>query len=428
MHFLPIIWLGASAACLLRRPGLLIGTAFASYQFSTFYGLPSLGAAFLFMMLGITIWFVLLEKRIPFTSLDALVAVFFLAYLASAFYSGRSTVGMETAGRFFLLCGGYYLVGRFFSAHPVYRNHSVFDIGISTTVLSILFGFLALNRITTHTNRLSFEDASAVGFSQLLDVAAGFCAIYFLAAFHQLSWLKRSTFLGFFFVVFFILLLNGTRGSVLSIVLAVLSYLSIRFVAHQSAESRFKKILYVGVLASALTLFSAYFFAVSFDDQFALIMDRFSILLGQSSIHQDPSSLGRILRYTRAWEMFTQEPFFGHGIGSHHQVTGLGYPHNLFLELLAECGLLVTSLLVIIIAITLIKALGYLLRKDVSIEFSVAFGIFVVALAHQQISFALWLAKPMFFFMGALIGLSYEEGNLRHKIPKRTYDKPNSED
>lgn len=418
MNFLPIIWLGASIACLLRRPGLLIGTAFASFHFSTFYGIPILGAAFLFMMLGITIWFALLEKRIPFTSFDALLAVFFLAYFASAFSSG----GIETAGRFFLLCGSYYFVGRFFSAHPVYRHHSVLDVGISTTVLSLLFGILAVNQVVT-PGRLSFEEATPVGFSQLLDVAAGFCAIYFLAAFQRLSWLKRGIFFGSFAGVFFIMLLNGTRGSVLSLVLAILSYLAIRFIAHQSAESRIKKILYVGLLSSALALFATYFFAFSFNDQFAAIIDRFSILLGQSSVHHDPSSLDRLSRYMHAWDLFTQKPFFGHGVGSYHSLTGLGYPHNLFLELLAECGLLITTLFTIVVAITFIKALKILLRKDINIELSVAFGVFIVALAHQQISFTLWMAKPMFFFMGAVVGLSYEETFLKRSISSPVYSK-----
>jgi len=46
-------------------------------------------------------------------------------------------------------------------------------------------------------------------------------------------------------------------------------------------------------------------------------------------------------------------------------------------------------------------------------QVAMAVGLFMVAAAHQQVSFSLWMAKPLFFAMGAIAALYYRRANER---------------
>ena len=63
----------------------------------------------------------------------------------------------------------------------------------------------------------------------------------------------------------------------------------------------------------------------------------------------------------QAISIFYDNPFFGSGIGGYHAITGVVYPHNFFLELLSETGLVGTILAVLFLIIPLLqKRLGLL--------------------------------------------------------------------
>lgn len=49
---------------------------------------------------------------------------------------------------------------------------------------------------------------------------------------------------------------------------------------------------------------------------------------------------GRNLLKIQALSIFSLEPFFGQGLGGFYKLTGEDYPHNFFLEILCECGLI----------------------------------------------------------------------------------------
>lgn len=49
---------------------------------------------------------------------------------------------------------------------------------------------------------------------------------------------------------------------------------------------------------------------------------------------------GRDLVYERGYELFEQSPIFGHGIGVYADIYNGDYPHNLFLQLLVEGGMI----------------------------------------------------------------------------------------
>lgn len=68
------------------------------------------------------------------------------------------------------------------------------------------------------------------------------------------------------------------------------------------------------------------------------------IFLFSGNLSDDESSMGRLLLFQKAFEIFLSNPFFGIGVGSFGQVLyGIDNrisPHNIFLEILVEAGII----------------------------------------------------------------------------------------
>lgn len=158
-----------------------------------------------------------------------------------------------------------------------------------------------------------------------------------------LSWILcgRHRTLGYLGIMFFapVLVVVGGRGPALATVMAAGFALVVCF----KKISRFLSLLVVVGLAVVLT---ATFFPQTTVYRLTVLLDEPG---GGTSVQ------GRLWRWERAWEQFAQAPFVGQGAGSFYFYHGdpslpRDYPHNIFLEMASEAGLvgvlLFTTLLI----------------------------------------------------------------------------------
>tara|TARA_B100001758_G_C18365130_1_gene588029 strand:+ start:324 stop:1592 length:1269 start_codon:yes stop_codon:yes gene_type:complete len=119
------------------------------------------------------------------------------------------------------------------------------------------------------------------------------------------------------------------------------------------------------------------------------------------SISQDASSGERLHAFNQCFSLFYNYPF-GIGTGSFNYYSNLPYPHNLFLENLANYGLLGIFWNIFLIAV-ICYMLYVCLKVSVKNHYSILFFIiFLYYLIETMFSFTLWMHKGLFFGFGLL--------------------------
>lgn len=107
---------------------------------------------------------------------------------------------------------------------------------------------------------------------------------------------------------------------------------------------------------------------------------------------------GRMMLYAEAIDIFSANPMLGAGIGGFFAITGDAWPHNFFLELLCECGLVGTVLLLIIVIYSLSKkhvGLLYITSSNI-FYFLVLSALFVRVLVSSDLPESIELFSAVF--------------------------------
>jgi O-antigen ligase len=115
----------------------------------------------------------------------------------------------------------------------------------------------------------------------------------------------------------------------------------------------------------------------------------------------------RLKHYSDAWQLFKQKPLFGMGTGG---FPG-GYPHNIFLEIAAENGLL--GLVIFLCFLFTVCQRGYQFlnkniiknNKQAKIIGLIVLVVGILLFIERQFSFRLDMHKDLFVFFGLIINL-----------------------
>lgn len=405
MDLAPALWLFITLALALRRPGLVLGAVFSANMFETYYNVPALGAAFLLSFLAfIAILMIFQWRSTPFFIPEVLLGIFALGYVLSPLYAFDITSGMAMSGRFLVVCIGYYFAGRVLCAHEKYCDRLIVDFGISVVILTLLFGYLGLS-VQLSSGRLGVGDGSAVAFAQLIDIAFAFCLFYFIGTPAKLGWTKKAAALAAFGLIGYIGVLNATRGTVLSLTIAASAFGVMLVFVRGDLDTRLSRLLLLGFAVLAVGVIVVQLLIETTDDRLAYGIARLIQNFGPSGYKLDASSAERLELLRSGWELFLSAPIFGHGAGSYSVLTSQNYPHNLFVELLAETGLIMTILFGVILMGFWNLGVNLLKLTNFSTSASILVGFFLVSVVHQQVSGAFWMAKTIFFSMGAIAAL-----------------------
>lgn len=117
---------------------------------------------------------------------------------------------------------------------------------------------------------------------------------------------------------------------------------------------------------------------------------------------------GRIFIYSESIRLIKENPL-GIGLGSFSKVTPYSYPHNIFLEIFVELGIIGFSLFLFLLFLILKKSLA--LRENFNVyEFNVLM-LFLASLIFRNSSFSLYTSKQLMVFLGTLILIIKKHSN-----------------
>lgn len=145
-----------------------------------------------------------------------------------------------------------------------------------------------------------------------------------------------------------LILTEGTRGAVLSIV--VLSFFIAYLKINQNIKKEIKYLYPTIYIAVGALLFWITFNIERIILSYSLLLTKLGFksatLIKTSNLIEDEGIIGvfnsRDTVYLNAIDLFKESPIWGHGIGSYADFYHGTYPHNMFLQLMVEGGLILT--------------------------------------------------------------------------------------
>ena len=271
----------------------------------------------------------------------------------------------------------------------------LFIISNLTSLERFLHSYLILGLITgletfrVHFGNLSSFSQDLIFGSDYLAVGRvlGYCICIVISAIilneRKTIDLLLSLVLLFIFVT--ALMLTGGRGPLVAILVA--SFLIIikqTNLNYRKGVIKYNKKAVIGLF----TLFASVIYFFLSDN---LIFNQLKIRLSHfSDANGGDSVSGRLSRFDVAFEMIKSKPIFGSGIDSFSYFTGApeNYPHNIFLEIFSELGIIGLMSFILLISSALLK-FPYksltLKSKYQNISWSI-FAMFIFSLINANIS------------------------------------------
>lgn len=219
--------------------------------------------------------------------------------------------------------------------------------------------------------------------------------IYFNIFFERLS-LK---YLLMFMVALFNILSLGARGPLLCVAVFI-----ILKIAEKLKSTTYDKMLFNIVIINALVVVSLflnrmaeylYNFLLTFD-----INARSLLLLSRSSVHLS----GRDRIYDAVFDAIRKSPFFGIGIGGDRAATAGGiYVHNIFVEIMANFGVVAGTAVFLGLLFVIIK----ILADKTGIGYTMAAIWMSLGFVHLMISSSYLIDIKFWIFMGIAFNILF---------------------
>ena len=133
---------------------------------------------------------------------------------------------------------------------------------------------------------------------------------------------------------------------------------------------------------------------------FILIVNNMTSDVITKTLQEGDSGRERVM--AQAWSIFQSHTLFGAGIGGFHAITREVWPHNFFLELLCECGIIGTALLIFIMIFNLaIKHVGLLHTTNSNMFFFlILLALFIRIMVSADLSESIELFSAVFAISG----------------------------
>ncbi|KMK63833.1 O-antigen ligase [Puniceibacterium sp. IMCC21224] len=386
---IPLLCLMATLLLGLRWPGVLIAGIFYGYPVTVLSGI-SVTTIYTVAAAGIAILLhVAARKRVLLTHLDIAFTIFILWCCISLLWAPDQTAAVAAARTLALSAFGLYVMARLVFSLGDDRTR-LREMAVTLCVLGLIVTpFLAL-RGELINGRIALDGNSniAVGLTQSFVTT-------FIAALALFVWPRGERLSVRLFAILSIAMclvairLTGTRGALMGILIGLM------FFTILNGRFSFVRRLRWPTLSILILALGA---AVVMVDWGALANSRLFNFESYGSV-TDNSSLGRYMRYRAAWGMIGEAPLLGNGISAFATETGLGYPHNIFLEIWADFGGVGLLLFLTLLGIALMGA-RRLQWQGEDVFATMLFAIILTGLAHHQISFYLAAAKQIFLIAG----------------------------
>jgi O-antigen ligase len=204
-------------------------------------------------------------------------------------------------------------------------------------------------------------------------------------------------------VLLYGLLLTASRGPLIALAIGLVSYYVFR------GQSIWRVNLRLALTSTVIII------AITFG---STIWNLFQITTIPNIYYYNPEfvlrglpTLERLEKYSTAITLFKQNPLLGVGTNGYELLTEFGYPHNIFLEIAVENGLL--GLIAFGCFLMFVSRQGFRyvkfhlpkLNKQMQGAGLIVIVITISLLIEKQFSFALDMNKDLFTFLGLVVNL-----------------------
>ena len=336
------------------------------------------------------------------------IDVFFVLVIVTLFYTSIFSANMAASvaytGRFILLASSYYFISKIIILNAEQPNKLIIDFLKVTLILGVCLGIISLILLyfsSGYVDRLTIPGVHPIPFSQLI----GFAVLVIISSLiidknllpiNIGSLVSRGLLLVFLLMVLFA---SNTKGILLSIIISFVIMLYLK------GFKISKKLL----MLMFLVIMPLTFYVVS-KIGYESLFERLFRSLGDNSINH------RLLSYGESFEIFMRFPLTGSGPGAYDIFGYLPYPHNFFLENIAQYGILG-----IIINIYFLFVLYIIFEisnrtKHKNFIFSLLFILIVYFFTETMVSFTLWMHKGLYLSLGLFSGYYFNKNKKDFKL------------
>ena len=336
------------------------------------------------------------------------IDVFFVLVIVTLFYtsifSANIAASIAYTGRFILLASSYYFISKIIILNAEQPNKLIIDFLKVTLILGVCLGIISLILLyfsSGYVDRLTIPGVHPIPFSQLI----GFAVLVIISSLiidknllpiNIGSLVSRGLLLVFLLMVLFA---SNTKGILLSIIISFIIMLYLK------GFKISKKLL----VLMCLVILPLTFYVVS-KIGYESLFERLFRSLGDNSINH------RLLSYGESFEIFMRFPLTGSGPGAYDIFGYLPYPHNFFLENIAQYGIIG-----IIINIYFLFMLYIIFEisnrtKHKNFIFSLLFILIVYFFTETMVSFTLWMHKGLYLSLGLFSGYYFNKNKKNFKL------------
>lgn len=337
------------------------------------------------------------------------LTLIYASILIGVIYSPSNLYAVDKLIKFTVLTIPAFLVGLMIlqSEESVMRFlKSIIVVGVSMSLFAVYL-FMSNN---TGIGFIGLGDGNYLGLGRVTGLS--FLILLIWITFSKMTRKKALLTISAALLVFAALSISGARMPLLA-ALAVGALIALRSVRIKDGvilvSSGFKylfSLLIVGVV------FVSWLFSNGYLDT---IIYRVSVLFTEKQ--GGVSAEGRLDRYSEAYDMFANSPFFGNGLGSfaifYNGVDINDYPHNIFLEFMSELGLVgLTGFLVLIfLCITPVFRNGF---KGMELEQIALLACFLFMFLNANTTGDINDNRMMFTFLAII----YKSGIIKSEVLK----------
>lgn len=318
--------------------------------------------------------------------------LFMIILIAGILWSPDYIIGIKKTWRVFVLTFTSYFIARLFLNQIMQIKRFLSTLLISASLIGIIL-MIQSYLINFRGGRLQFFEVNPIPEASLLGMGVLIAIISVIENIFRNRWVKWLI-IGIIPILFYGILLTGSRGPLVSTIIAIIFYLLIKL------RERPKFVFTFSLLAAMLFLV-----IINFNILQEGVLNRFNPLNWIDS----ESSIERTSLYKSTWETVLKNPLTGAGTGAVY------IAENIFFEILSNVGIIGLALFIMFLYSAGRKGCQYLTKiypyQNIS-ERGIGLMVLIITVAlfiDKQASYELAGDKDLFTFIGIAINLSHVE-------------------
>lgn len=394
--------------------GYILRNIFTSNQTNTNESLISVGLpAIVFLLIVIRS---ILTKRLPpiYWIFDALI-FFGIIYSLGYVYSPNHSLALDRIARFWIAGVGYYFIIIFavYSSKTHIKNINwANQYFLGTWIIAVFVSAWAIFSPGGTTFRLSVGNVHPIPFGLLL--ATGLLYNIFLILRPEKSKIPRVVLLTLLPLILYSFIASNSRGPFIAFVIGAIYMVMALMLKKRNAKISIKHLMVLLIFLIVLFIFAT----TTNNDIIARLFNNIYTAIFETGSNRGTSALERIDAWNFSIKMFSESPIIGKGTASFPYYHFLEYPHNIFLEVAAELGIIGLLALSLWFGVLIIPIAQILFsKKSIDTSMVLIAAVLLANILEVQVSFTIWMHKNL-FIASALLLLSVRSLRYRSEVQR----------